>query len=188
MKTMTCECGCGGEGFFNQMVEVKKERAVDETLLKRVTERTFLVLSRCREPFEEELALMELLQQLVVAMAPRGRRWSLLRYWFVPSAPYVDLHDYCLRFGRAVQVMRLQHGIYERTRGYEYARRRALRSGILFASPRFLQGFISKRFTKALAAEEKKKMRQIAPLEGPGKTGDEPADPVAESSLRIVER
>lgn len=141
-KQVECQCGCGQFDWHNKMVVVEAEEAVDHDIRKTGTVRKFWVLSQCREDFEHELALTIMLQKLI-------RVWYDKPFW--------------KRIFVAHNVLKMQHKIWERTRGFEYARTHATNSAILFAAPRFIQGFLARRFGKRLArAEEKRKSDQEA--------------------------
>jgi hypothetical protein len=161
---VACECGCGVEVFQNQLTMVKVERAVDETL-RQTTRRTFYVRRECKEAFEEELQCMALLALIVTKYPPPGRtRYWLVNAWLNPFWPWPRLlRAWWRRVGASLQVMRLQHAIFVRTRGFDYARIRARQSAILFGVPRFMQGFLSKRFTRKLIKAEKASEREKLP-------------------------
>lgn len=138
------------------------EAAVDETLRQTKTKRRFWVTRPCKKPFEEELGMMVLLEQLVTAWTPpRRSKWWLVRYWLNPSAPYSDFYRWWRRVGGARRVMLLQHAIHERNRGFEYARARAIQSSILFASPRWLQSFLAHRFMLRLRRIEETRLKAM---------------------------
>lgn len=144
-KLHPCECGCGKEAYWNQLTEVVVEEAIDETLRQTQTKKRFFVLRQCKVAFEEELACMTHLQIIVrfwggVALQRKTalQRLNLIRTFIL----------WWKRIGAAVKVMKLQHAIYERTRGFEYARTRATQSAILFAAPRFSQGLLAKMFLR----------------------------------------
>ena len=139
-----CECGCGGEGFFNQMTEIVVEEAIDRTMRQTVTSKRFLVLPKCKKPFEEELGMKLILQHLVVAWVPKTK--TLSQRLNLP----LTFYNWCRRIAVARQVIRLQQAIHERNYGFEYAKVRAINSGVLFGAPRFMQGFLARRFTARL--------------------------------------
>jgi hypothetical protein len=146
-----CDCGCGRVVYINQLVRVTVDEALDHTLRATKTKSRFWVTRQCKEPFQEELGLMVLLEQLVSAWTPRPRsRWWLVDFWMNPSRPWTDLYRWWRRIGASRRVLRIQHCIWERNKGFAYARARAMQSAILFASPRFLQGFLARRFTRRL--------------------------------------
>jgi hypothetical protein len=133
------------------MVEVSIDRAIDHTLRVSKTEKRFWVARECKEPFEEELGMLYLLEQLSRAWVPEPRgRWWLINFWLNPIRPWELLWRYWRRVGAARRVMRLQHAIYERNKGFAYARARAIQSAVMFACPRFLQGFLARRLTGRL--------------------------------------
>jgi hypothetical protein len=141
-KLVRCECGCGKELYFNQLVLLEVQEASDKTLRKTKTHRRFFVTPQCREPFTDELALMEILQALARAWAPKKKTV------FQELNIVGTFINWCRRMSAARQVLRIQHGIWERTKGFDYARKRALRSAFLFGCPRFMQGFLAKRFAR----------------------------------------
>lgn len=149
MKLLTCECGCGKTAYYNQLVEVVVEQAVDKTLRQTEEKQRFLVLRACKKPFEEELGYMTLLLIIANKWAPTRKTWAqklnVLRTF--------DL--WVMRIGQARQVMRLQHATYERTKGFEYARKRAWRSAVMFGCPRFIQGFVARQFLRKMKREAK---------------------------------
>jgi hypothetical protein len=162
-----CDCGCGKEVFNNQLVEVKIEQAIDRSLRKTVTSKRFWVTRECKEPFEQELAMKLLLQQLVEAWTPPARtRYYLINFWLNPARPPLVLRNWIRRMIAARKVMRLQHEIHERLHGFEYAKVRATNSSILFGAPRFMQGFLARRFThrlqKAMERSKSEKNAHIA--------------------------
>lgn len=146
---VVCDCGCGREVYHNQLVEVTVETPVDETLRQAKTKKRFWVTPACQQPYQEELAMMHALMVITMKCAPQPRtRWWLVNAWLNPFYPWPRiLYRWWLRVGASVRVMKLQHAIYERTKGFEYARERAMQSAILCACPRFMQGFLAKRYT-----------------------------------------
>ena len=142
-QKVKCQCGCNREAYANQLTEVVVDVATDQTLRQAKTKQRFRVLRQCQKPFEEELGMMTCLQLIVNQWAPKPK--TLAQKLNVLAT----LDQWWLRIGAALKVMRLQHAIYERTRGFDYARQRALQSAILFGCPRFLQGFLSKRLLAA---------------------------------------
>lgn len=143
MKVL-CDCGCGQEGWHNQMTKVEVEQAVDQSLRTTGTIKTFWVLFGCRKDFERELGMKFVLQGLVNAWAPK--RKTLLQRLNFP----LTFCNWCTRIVVAKKVMQLQHEIHERNYGFEYAKTRATNSAVLFAAPRFLQGFLARRFVGRL--------------------------------------
>jgi hypothetical protein len=143
-----CDCGCKREVYHNQLVEVTVDRSIDETLRQAQTTKRFWVTRACKVPFEEELRLMMLLQILVEAYPPPAQtRWWLINAWLNPLYPWPRvLAVWWKRVGAARKVVRFQHAIHERNRGFEYAHTRAMQSGVLFACPRFMQGFMARKF------------------------------------------
>ena len=140
-----CDCGCGGEAYHSQMVTIEVEQAIDKSLRTAGTTRRFWVLRQCKKPYEEELACSLLLQRLVTVWTPR-QKTLLQKLNFL-----LTFYNWLTRIVVARQVLRLQHAIFERNYGFEYARTRATNSAILFAAPRFMQGFLARRFTRRLA-------------------------------------
>lgn len=153
-----CDCGCGREVYHNQLVVVAIDTAIDETLRVSKTTKRFWVTRFCKVPFEEELGMMVLLEQLLRAWTPAPRsRWWLVNAWLNPFYPWPqNLYRWWRRVHAARRVMRLQHAIWERNKGFEYARARAMQSAILFGTPRFLQGFLARRFMGRLKRIEER--------------------------------
>jgi hypothetical protein len=148
----TCDCGCGRRVYQNKLVQVTVDQAIDQTLRVSKTTKRFFVTADCAEPFEEELGMMVLLEQLIRAWTPDPRsRWWLVNAWLNPLYPWPkNIYRWWRRVGAARRVMRLQHAIYERNKGFAYARARALQSAIMFGAPRFVQGFLARRLTGRL--------------------------------------
>jgi hypothetical protein len=71
--------------------------------------------------------MMVLLEQLIRAWTPDPRsRWWLVNAWLNPLYPWPkNLYRWWRRIGACRRVMRLQHAIYERNKGFAYARARA---------------------------------------------------------------
>lgn len=162
-KEVACACGCGRKAFHSQLVEVTIEHAVDASLRQTKKGSGFWVTMACREPFEQELGLMILLKQLVQAYTPKPRsRWYLVNFWLNPIRPYQLLRSWWRRVGAACRVMQIQHGIWERPKqmllgrekGFEWTRRHALQSAILFGAPRFLQNWLNLQMVRR--AEKRK--------------------------------
>lgn len=153
---VACDCQCGRMAYHSQLVEVAIEQAIDISLRQAKTTKRFWVLRDCKEAFEEELGLMVLLNQLVRAYPPAAQtRWWLVNAWLNPFYPWPWLlRSWWRRVGAARKIMQIQHGIYVRPKqillgpraGFEWAHRHAMQSAILFGCPRFLQGFLAKRF------------------------------------------
>lgn len=143
-----CQCGCGVSEWPHKLVQVSIEQAVDISLRQTTTSRRFWVRKQCETAWTEELGMMVLLEQLIRAYPPPARsRWWLIYFWLNPFYPWPRvLRSWWCRVGAARKVLRLTHAIYERTKGFDYARDRAMRSAVLFGCPRFLQGFLAKRF------------------------------------------
>lgn len=153
-KKLVCECNCGRSAYFNKMVEVVVERAIDHTLRQTQTAKRFLVLKQCKEPFEEELAMKFMLQQIAQAWQ---RKLPLSPWrWVNPFHPMLLFVNWIRRINAARRVMRLQHAIFERTLGFSYARKRAVNSAVLFGAPRWMQGFLARRFSKGLDESHRK--------------------------------
>ena len=149
---VVCDCGCQGTAYHNQMVQVEAEEAVDKDLRKTGTTRRFWVLRECREAFEHELALTIMVRKLAQVWAPPPvKRWWLLNAWLNPLYPWPWIfYNWIRRINAARQILRMQHAIWERTRGFEYAKVHAINSAVLFGAPRFMQGFLARRFTARL--------------------------------------
>lgn len=166
-KEVPCACGCGRLAFHSQLKQVTIEQATDITLRQTKTSKRFWVHRLCEEPFTEELGLMVLLEQLVRAYLPTPRsRWWLANFWLNPSRPYQLLRSWWRRVGAARKVMQIQHGIYVRPKkillgekaGFEWTKRHATQSAILFGCPRFLQNWLNlqmvRRANKRKAKED----------------------------------
>lgn len=130
-KKFRCDCQCGGEDYWNKLQVVEVEQATDKTLRETRIKR-FYVLPDCKEPFEEELAMMQLLEITI-------RRWAPKFWW--------------QRMFVARRVLRLQHGIFVRNKGFDFARQHATRSMILFVAPAFLAKILHRKFAKDLNKE-----------------------------------
>jgi hypothetical protein len=164
-KLVLCDCGCGQKVYHNQLVEVTVETPVDETLRQAKTKTRFWVTRKCKEPYEEELALMRSLMMITVHYAPKpSTRWWLVNAWLNPFYPWPRLlRDWWRRIGGAVKIMRIQHAIYIRPfqlrygpkEGFQRAHDRALQSAILCGCPRFMQGFLAKRYLVKAKNREK---------------------------------
>jgi hypothetical protein len=155
-QLLKCECGCGREAYYNQMTEVVVEEAIDESLRQAKTKKRFLVTRGCKKPFEEELGMMTCLQLIVNRWSPKPK--TLAQRLNVPRT----FVQWWQRVGGALKIMRLQHAIYERTKGFEYARIRATQSAILFGCPRFLQGVLARRFLAAAKRKEAARDNAVA--------------------------
>lgn len=127
-RKVPCGCQCGREDYFNRLETLEIEQALDEAG-RRTRVKRFYVLPEHKEAFEAELGLMQLLQITI-------RRWAR-KPWY-------------LRIAVTRRVMRLQHGIFERNKGFDFARRHAIRSAVLFAAPAPIAAFLHKRFAKEL--------------------------------------
>jgi hypothetical protein len=150
------------------MVVVEIEQAIDNDLRKTGTKKMFWVLPKCRKQFEIELALTILVQKTAQAWAPPARgKWWLVNAWLNPYYPWPRLlYNWIRRISVARQIMRMQHAIWERTRGFEYAKIHATNSAILFGAPRFMQGFLARRMMQRLkAAKEKSSLDEKAAAE-----------------------
>lgn len=161
-----CDCGCNQYFYANQLVQVTVDQAIDHTLRVSKTTQRFFVGRNCKEPFEEELGLMILLEQLIRAWTPEPRsRWYLINFWLNPFYPWPKaLYRWWRRVGAARRLMRVQHAIWERNRGFEYARARALQSATMFGAPRFIQGYLARRYKGRLQKiEEAQTLAQAAP-------------------------
>lgn len=127
-KKVACACGCCGEGYWNNLQCIEIEQALDakgqQTTLKRL-----YVLPECEEAYEAELGMMQLLRITI-------QRWAPKVWW--------------KRLAVARRVLRLQHGIFERNKGFDFARKHAIRSMILFVAPAFLGNFLHRRFAKQM--------------------------------------
>lgn len=162
-----CQCGCGREVYANRLTEVTIDQALDKTLRISRTRKRFWVTRECKEAFEEELGMLHLLEQLARAWAPVPRsQWWLINFWLNPLYPWPRVFwSYCRRIRAGRRVMQLQHAIYERNKGFQYARARAIQSLIMFASPRFLQNFLARRFIGRLKRIEDARATGLATLE-----------------------
>jgi hypothetical protein len=156
---MKCEGGCEGVFYYNQLRDVEIEEApnipspaeVDKILdqvrqlanerplgwerqarkLREKIEpqgtrirRRFRVCAECEEPFTAELAMRKLANDLVIAFI-RAPLWKKL--------------------SQVKRLMRLQHGMNERLKGFKGARRIAVRSAIRFVSPVWAAVFFERR-------------------------------------------
>lgn len=117
----TCDCGCGGEDYFNRLVEIQIEGAIDESLRRTFVAKRFLVLPQCYDPFMQELQAMKLLNDAV-------RRYTRASFY--------------VRLVKMRQVVRLQWLINERNKGDKRARRLSIRSGLLFAAGPRVAGWL----------------------------------------------
>jgi hypothetical protein len=114
-----CDCGCGEYEHLARLQMIEIEFALDESLRQTGVARRFLVRRQCYEPFVEELQARKLLQDYVY----RFTRAQKTRWW--------------TRLWRMRKIVRLQYVINVRNKGFDYARRTSIRSGILFVcSPR----------------------------------------------------
>jgi hypothetical protein len=141
-KLVLCECGCGKEVYFNKLTLLEVEEAKDETR-REVKQRRFFVTAECKEPFEQELVLEQLVQALVKAWVRAPASRGFLERLFFPWTFYVWIR----RLFVAKKVMQMQHAIWERRKGFDYARKRAVRSAVLFGAPSVLRGWLFKRFS-----------------------------------------
>jgi hypothetical protein len=173
---VVCDCGCGQVAYHSQLTQVIIETPVDETLRQAKTRKRFWVLRGCREAYEEELALMRSLMMITIHFAPKPPvRWGLVNAWLNPFYPWPRLlHAWWRRIGGAIKVMRIQHAIYIRPyqlrygpkEGFQRAHDRALQSAILCGCPRFMQGFLAKRYMlKAKKKEKEAKANGTRPPE-----------------------
>ncbi len=124
-EKVVCQCGCDTPAYWSELTEIRVEQATDESARQTHLVKRFWVLRECKAPFEEELALMRNLTLILHVYAKKS-------FW--------------KRLTRVRQVTRCQHAIYERTHGFKFAHDHAMRSALLFACPRFLQGFLARRF------------------------------------------
>lgn len=150
-----CECGCNQWFHHSKLVAVSIEQATDISLRETKTAKRFFVGRPCEEAFTEELGLLVLLDQLLRAWAPHPKTWVERLNVFR------TMWTYWRRIGAARRVLRMTHVIYERTKGFEYAHDRAMRSAILFGCPRFMQGCLARRFL--IRAKRKQALAQTAP-------------------------
>lgn len=140
---IACECGCGRTVYPNELTTVVIEEATDRTLRQVKVVKRFAVTRACKEPFEEELNALQCIKLLSLKWRPYPKSvWQRLNFLST-----LDL--WWLRIGASLKVMRLMHIAFERRKGFAYARRHALRSMILFAAPRFMQGFLAGQFLKS---------------------------------------
>lgn len=161
-KQVKCDCGCGRMAYHSQLTMVTREHPVDDSLRQTATSRRFWVTRQCKKPFEEELVMMEGLNNLVKLYPPPARtRYWLINAWLNPFYPWPRLfRSWCRRVKQARKVMQLQHAIFERPKGFEYAHDRALKSALLFGCPGFMQNWLMKRF---IAQAEKEKEDATSP-------------------------
>lgn len=151
-RKVKCQCGCGREVYPNQLTEVKVEIAKDQTL-RETTNKRWIVTRGCAQAFESELELLEVLKAIVLRWRPRQKT-----FW--QRANFLRTLDlWWMRIGAARNVMRLNHEIYVRTKGFEWARRNAIQSALLFGAPRFLQEFLAGQF---IAQFKRRKARDAA--------------------------
>lgn len=146
-QRVECECGCGKFAYHSQLAQIEVEHADDKNRRKSGRRRIYWVTKACQKPFEEELGLQKVLTDLVLAWRPTPRtKW---RFWLWP----IVFNNWLRRLGVARRVMQLTHEIYERPRGFEYARVHATNSAVMFGAPHFLQGFLARRMAKRLKKE-----------------------------------
>lgn len=121
MAKLFCDCGCRREEHISKLREIVVDEAIDESLRQVRATKRFLVTADCERPFIEELQAMRLLNGIV-------RRYM--------AAPWYT------RIGKMRRVLRLQHVIYVRNKGIEVAKRKAIRSAIMFAAPQKVAGWL----------------------------------------------
>lgn len=107
---------------------------------KRLEHTRVHVARSCKDAYETELGLTKMLQVVARRWAPEPKT-----FWQKANV-FRTLHQWWLRIGAAVEVMKNSHAINERTKGFEWARRHAIQSAVLFGCPRFMQGFLARRF------------------------------------------
>lgn len=139
------------------MTLVEVVEAKDETLRETKVRKRWRVTPKCKKPFEGELQMLEMLKLYTIRWRPRAKtRWQKVNV-------IGTFFSWCKRLGAARQVMRLNHTIYERTRGFGWARRHAIKSAILFGCPRFMQGFLSRRFLLRARRKQAKEAADAPP-------------------------
>lgn len=149
-KQYLCECGCGQFAYFNQLDMVRINEAVDESLRTTKVRATFYVRHACKKAFLDELALQTLLKLLL----DKHAQGQFAKPWLYRLNVWNTFRRWRWRIRDSVKVLRLTHAIYERNKGFDYARRRAIRSAVLFAAPRFMAGWLIKVWRPLL--EDKK--------------------------------
>lgn len=149
-QKVACQCGCGEFGYYNQLEEVKIEQASDHARRQTKLTKRFFVLRKCKPLFEDELRLIKALQILNYIWVPKPKTFHQ------KCNVALTLYNWCRRMGMARQVMRMVHAIDERTKGFDAAHDHAMRSSILFGAPRFLQGFLARRFLLRAKRKEAK--------------------------------
>lgn len=112
-----CDCGCGVPEYFNKMRVLDIEIARDETLRQTQIMRRYFVRSSCYEDFIRELQAKKLLEGLLRSYFPQP-------WW--------------RRALKMRRVVKMQFVINVRLKGLDATRRLSLRSGIMFAAPRWL--------------------------------------------------
>lgn len=117
-----CECGCGQETYFNKLVELPIQVSVDGTKRNLKTARRVYVLPECKEDFQEEILVQQELERFLRAAS----KLNFIR-----------------RALMAQDVGRLTHAVNWRNRGFKEARKRAIRSAIVFSLPFPIARFVS---------------------------------------------
>ena len=115
-----CDCGCGEEEHFARLKLIEITHALDESLTRTFPGRRFFVRRQCYAPFIEELKAMKLLQDYVY----RYTRAQKTHWW--------------TRAWRMRRIVRIQYVIHIRNKGFTFAHKASIRSGLLFVcSPRY---------------------------------------------------
>ena len=115
-----CDCGCGQSSWLNSMRTIEVEVALDESLRRTAVGKRFLVLPGCYDAFIDELRAMKLLNDIT-------RRYMNSPWW--------------VRLPKFTRILKLQHLVNDRNKGFESTRRRAIRSAIMFSSPQRVAGW-----------------------------------------------
>ena len=113
-KLVKCECGCGNEGPSAAMRNVRLAKTAGG--VTRAI-KTWRVLRTCEDHFRKEMALT----QETVRFLQANQKTGII--------------------GRALrmrQLVRLQHAIHQRRYGFDYSKKTAIRSGIVFVAPTWI--------------------------------------------------
>lgn len=138
-RVVQCGCGCGKQFHTSQLTTVEICQALDAE--GKRTQLTRVIVGRaCKEPYEIEMGLLKMLQVVSRRWAPKPKT-----FWQRVNV-FGTFHQWIQRIGAAVEVMKTVHAINERNKGFEWAKRHAVQSAVLFGCPRFMQGFLSRRF------------------------------------------
>lgn len=147
-RRLRCECGCKQMVYSNHLTEVTIEEHKDDTMRETVVVKRFRVTKECERPFTQELELQQFLKILAIRWRPKPKT-LLQRINLVRTA-----WRYARRVKDAHKVMRLTHGIHERSRmlamgkeaGFKWTKDHSIRTAVLFGAPVFMQGFLHRRF------------------------------------------